>query len=884
MTTALKIVDDHVGDRALLARITAHRATPTRRHRHQRLIKAVLAVVLTLLGSATAVISLADPALAVPGFSTNDLCSRRDFPTPDAAGQGVDSLVPPPGTGAPAPYQLPVGQPNGYLESAQNGRVPVASQRMPVPWYPQFGMAGTTWNVYNIGCLDTDRLFLNPLADTVFTTAKALDRITISLFQWAFTNELVRDLTEPRTDRSGIVHPSPVDRVVSSLGVRIFYEFLLPAVMVGALVVGARVIIQRRGGADALGRVIWIICAAAFGMWFIANASWAVRKLDSASHAVTETALVALSGSDCEDQRNPANCVAQSFYTVLVYQPWVSGVLGRSDLTDPDAQAFGPRVAYQQAYTYENQTWLTSNPDGRRCNTGWFDALMQEMARGNRLPWHLMPDQSLEELQRQEEEAQRREVPANGAACMWKHADRDEMLRTDWGVDNNHKDNPKVSKRPDLYESYTGNGGGRRLLISVTSVMAAVGVGLLLAFGAISYLMFTIGLLLFTMMAPPFLLIGCIPGRGRQIGLRYLELYVGCATKQIGVGMGLGGAVALHGAVLSASGLPWFMQIIVVVVISGVGIAYRTTVMDMFSPSFGGGNAIPERKGLGGQILGKVGAAGMMYTNAITGGLVGAHEAGGGVKQRTAGFVRGAVGGAAPFSLQRAQGAGARAGYRVRREAINEALEKLDAGGFGQDYQAAQQKDVDARDTGRRLRADLAEARAVGDTATVERLQDEQTEHAAEVARGQVDLADTRAAYEEARQRALLRAAGKRGTKKIFTPTRRGTPPHGPGNTARTSTDGSESPAPRPPQPDHPPRPAAPPSPAAPPRPFAPPQPTHTPTDTPRHIRRRIQRQQGVHTLFRPSDTPPSPPLPGPGATPTPNPPSTRPDQEGEDP
>lgn len=872
MTTSLRITDAQEGDDELLERISACRSSRPSRTRH-RVIKAILALVFTLLGTGVATLSMTDPAMAIPGFSTNDLCGRRDFPTPDAAGQGVDSLVPPPGTGSAAPYQLPVGPPNGYTESGQEGRVPVASQQMPVPWYAQFGMAGTTWNVYNIGCLDTDRLFLNPLADTVFTTAKALDRITISLFQWAFTNELVKDLTEPRTDRSGVVHPSPVDRVVSSLGVRIFYEFLLPAVMVGALVVGVRVIVQRRGGADALGRVIWIICAAAFGMWFISNASWAVRKLDSASHAVTETALVALSGSDCEDQRNPANCVAQSFYTVLVYQPWVSGTLGRSDLTDPDAQAYGPRVVYQQAFTYENQTWLASNPDGRKCNTSWLEALLGEMARGQRVPWWQMNDQALEDLQRQEEEAMRKEMPGNGAACLWKHADRDAMLKADWGVNNNHKDNPQVSKKPDLYEAYTGNGGGRRLLVSVSAAMAAVGVGVLLSFGAVSYLMFTIGLLMFTMMAPPFLLIGCVPGRGRQIGLRYLELYVGCATKQVGVGMGLGGAVALHGAVLSASGLPWFMQIVIVVVISGVSIAYRTTVMDMFSPSFGGGNAIPEQKGIGGQILGKVGAAGMMYTNALTGGLVGAHGAGGGIKQRTAGFVRGAVGGAAPFSLQRAQGAGSRAGYHVRREAIDQALKKLDAGGFGQDYQAAQQKDIDSRDKGRRLRADLAEAKASGDTDTVERLKEEQTEHAAEVARGQVDLADARSAYDEARQRALLRAAGKRGTKKIFTPKRDGA-------SSPTPTAGAPA-APSLPQsgPTLPPRP---PVPTTPPRPSVPPRPAQPPPRRGVRLQRQPPRQ-GPSALFRPPN-PPAPPPPPPPQGPPARPAPPAPDQGGNNP
>ena len=86
----------------------------------------------------------------------NNIC-QPSVPAPEPANGGIDSLIKPPATG---------GHPTPTL-------------------YESYGMAGQSWNAYDMQCSDMTSLIGHSIAGMVFDAAKALDRVTITVYQSA---------------------------------------------------------------------------------------------------------------------------------------------------------------------------------------------------------------------------------------------------------------------------------------------------------------------------------------------------------------------------------------------------------------------------------------------------------------------------------------------------------------------------------------------------------------------------------------------------------------------------------------------------------------------------------------------------------------------------
>ena len=56
---------------------------------------------------------------------------------------------------------------------------------MPKTLYNQYGMAGQYWAATNLQCSDMTSLIGNNVAGMVFDVAKAMDRVTITVYQSA---------------------------------------------------------------------------------------------------------------------------------------------------------------------------------------------------------------------------------------------------------------------------------------------------------------------------------------------------------------------------------------------------------------------------------------------------------------------------------------------------------------------------------------------------------------------------------------------------------------------------------------------------------------------------------------------------------------------------
>ena len=93
----------------------------------------------------------------------NNVC-QPSVPTPEPASGGIDALIKPPaGTGG-------TGKPT---------------------LYDNYGMAGQSWAAFDLQCSDMASLVGNNIAGVVFDAAKALDRVTITIYQSAAGNGIL---------------------------------------------------------------------------------------------------------------------------------------------------------------------------------------------------------------------------------------------------------------------------------------------------------------------------------------------------------------------------------------------------------------------------------------------------------------------------------------------------------------------------------------------------------------------------------------------------------------------------------------------------------------------------------------------------------------------
>jgi hypothetical protein len=170
----------------------------------------------------------------------NNIC-QPSVPTPEPATGGIDALISPPGTGTGSSAAGPVPTTNGH-------KTPTL--------YDSYGMAGQTWAAYDLQCSDMASLVGNNIAGVVFDAAKALDRVTITVYQSAAGEGILSWLT------------GAVDRLVTSLGNAIYFPYLAPVVILGAIWLAWQGLIRRRASRTIEG-TLWMVVACAAAIWLI---------------------------------------------------------------------------------------------------------------------------------------------------------------------------------------------------------------------------------------------------------------------------------------------------------------------------------------------------------------------------------------------------------------------------------------------------------------------------------------------------------------------------------------------------------------------------------------------------------------------------------------
>jgi hypothetical protein len=280
----------------------------------------------------------------------NNIC-QPSVPTPEPATGGIDALISPPGTGA------------GPGPGAGGG----TGGHKPATLYDSYGMAGQSWAAFDLQCSDMASLVGNNIAGVVFDAAKAMDRVTITVYQSAAGEGILSWLT------------GAVDRLVTSLGNAIYFPYLAPVVILGAIWLAWQGLIRRRATRTIEG-TLWMVVACAAAIWLIGRPADFTGAGKAVSDGITQALNVAFAKlpaphqSSCVpvgrgDPQTPpqanfnfssgtsiVDANANELWTVLVCKPWLAGEFGTMAYTTGGGKgaptvvnAYGRQLLWAQA-------------------------------------------------------------------------------------------------------------------------------------------------------------------------------------------------------------------------------------------------------------------------------------------------------------------------------------------------------------------------------------------------------------------------------------------------------------------------------------------------------------------------------------------------------
>ena len=234
-------------------------------------------------------------------------------------------------------------------------------------------MAGQSWAAYDMQCSDMTSLIGNNVAGMVFDAAKALDRVTITVYQSAAGEGILSWLT------------NAVDQLITSLGNAIYFPYLAPVVILGAIWLAWQGLIRKRATRTIEG-TIWMVIACTAAVWLIARPADFTGLGKTVSNGITQTLNVAFAGLPAPAE---SNCVpvgnsdpqvktasfsytggstivdqnANELWTVLVCKPWLDGEFGTTVYTTGKGakptvvNQYGRQLLWAQAIaTNENPT------------------------------------------------------------------------------------------------------------------------------------------------------------------------------------------------------------------------------------------------------------------------------------------------------------------------------------------------------------------------------------------------------------------------------------------------------------------------------------------------------------------------------------------------
>jgi hypothetical protein len=449
--------------------------------------------------------SLVGLCQAGSGFvsDVNNICTSG-APTPELATSGINSLITTPG-----------GQTTGKT------------------LYDNYGMAGQFWASSGLKCSQMTSSIGNNVASMVFGMAQSLDRVTITVYQSAASDKILSWLS------------SSVNNLIKSLGNAIFYPFLAPVVIIGAIWLAWQGLGRKRATRTIEG-TIWMVLACVAAIWLIGRPGDFTGVGTTVSNGTTSvlnaafSKLPATAGSNClpvgtNDPQSPNYAFtsgndlvdqnANELWAVLVCKPWLAGELGTTVYAQPGTPAAQTNVVNQY---------------GRQLL--WAQAVAtNEKSDANTV--------------------QNKQNVYNGIAAQLQQTN------------------------PAVYSLFQGDQWTTRLEIGFEALFAAVAAGLLVLLIALTLIMLKLGFLLLLVAGPFFLIIGIHPGFGRVIAVRWFEMLVGVLLKQVAVALTLSVLLYCYSLIMGTpdQDLGWALKIIMIALVTVTVFIYRKPFQHLFS-------------------------------------------------------------------------------------------------------------------------------------------------------------------------------------------------------------------------------------------------------------------------------------------------------------
>jgi TrbL/VirB6 plasmid conjugal transfer protein len=433
----------------------------------------------------------------------NNICTPST-PQPEQATAGVDSLIAPPG-----------GQAGGKT------------------LYDNYGLAGQYWAAYGLQCSDITSLIGNNVAGMVFDMAKSLDRVTITVYQSAAGNGILAWLQ------------NAVNQLITALGNAIYFPFLMPVVIIGAIWLAWQGLVRKRATRTIEG-TLWMVVACAAAIWLIGRPADFTGVGTSVSNGVTQVLNVAFAklpgttASDClpvqagDPQSVTTNYVfsssnglvdenANDLWSVLVCKPWLDGEFGTTQYATSNKQAPTVVNQYGRALLWAQAIAVNEQP------TAALISAKQSVYQG-----------IAKQMQ---------------------------------------------SSNPAVYPLFQGLQWTTRLEIGFEALFAAVAAGLLVLLIALTLIVLKLGFLLLLVAGPFFLIIGTHPGFGRVIAIRWFEMLVGVLMKQVAIALVLSVLLYCYSLIMSTTdtALPWALKILMIALVTVAVFIYRKPFQHLFS-------------------------------------------------------------------------------------------------------------------------------------------------------------------------------------------------------------------------------------------------------------------------------------------------------------
>jgi hypothetical protein len=434
----------------------------------------------------------------------NNVC-QPSVPAPEAATGGIDALI----------------------------RPPDVAIKQPATLYDSYGVAGQSWAAFDLQCSDMTSLIGNNVAGVVFDAAKALDRVTITVYQSAAGEGILSWLS------------GAVDNLITSLGHAIYFPYLAPVVILGAVWLAWQGLIRKRASRTIEG-TIWMVIACAAAIWLIGRPADFTGIGRAFSDGITQTLNIAFAKLPAPQQ---ASCVplqkgdpqtpagasfaytagngvvdtnANELWTVLVCKPWLDGEFGTTTYSGTGGQ---PTVV---------------NKYGRQLL--WAQAIAAN------------------------------EQPTAAVITAKQNAYA--------GIAASIKQN-----EPGVYPLFQGKQWTTRLEIGFAALFAALAAGLLVLLIAITLIILKLSFLLLLVAGPFFLIIGTHPGFGRVIALRWAEMLIGVLLKTAAIALVLSVLLYAYSLIMGASdaALPWALKILMIALVTVAVFIYRKPFAHLFS-------------------------------------------------------------------------------------------------------------------------------------------------------------------------------------------------------------------------------------------------------------------------------------------------------------